>query len=377
MAHNDYYKKLTESLNRKYLTEAWSDNMPDWLKPRLSSLAMIGKSEDELQPYAERSKNRDVINTPSWNKVWAYRQSKGGARDPFVYRKPRNGPKATNLFDGFKKAGIDLTSVFFVDDSDNPPTKKSDPRVNFPNIGIWHFSNGQVYAQGMNDLEKCKAAPYDSPLYEKIFSRVPIKDLSDMCDHFCYIDGSSIDKSVLPNKAKERSEYADWRSENPQERRATQKEINRSFYWSAPDPTDVTRERYDRSGYYVVPSSKRLRNELNKRRAVTWSNWFKDVEDKLVDLKSDIDSAMLSRTWDDMSFMNDLGNVTNQAHQAIYCYKEAMERVERLINRYGENSDEFLSHITDSCKDYLVRSDKYIENAREYLDKYVLSRIDF
>ena len=377
MAHNDYYKKLTESLNRKYLTEAWSDNMPDWLKPRLGLLANLDKPYDEVNKYVSKSKNPNVQNTYTWNRVNEYRKSKFGVSDDrFEYRKPRNGPAAKNLFRGFRDEGIDLTKAFFVDDTDNPPTKKNDPRTIFPNVGIWHFPNGQVYAMGINDLEKLDL--YGSTYRDKIFSKIPVKELSAMSDHFCYIEGSTVDKTTIPNKRTERREYKDWMKNNRSEVRATQNEIDNVWeYGMSKNPKDVTRRRYDMSGYYTVPSSQRLRDELDKRRAVVWSKWFKDIEEKLVDFKDDLDSTMLSRPWDDMDFMSELQNAASQYRQAIYYYKTAMERLERLISNYGENSDEFLSRITDRCKDPLDDAENYIDSARNYLDKYVLTRIDF
>ena len=52
-----YYQILAESLTDKYLTEAWSESMPNWMKPRLNATAMYSEAM-ELGRVGYYHKNR-------------------------------------------------------------------------------------------------------------------------------------------------------------------------------------------------------------------------------------------------------------------------------------------------------------------------------
>lgn len=363
---NDYYRRLAESMTNKILNEAWSDSMPDWMKPRLNATAFYGDihQNEKIAAKARRSgKDR-----------WDTQVEMGGGYpyDPAEYRNPRNGPSGRSLYRSFNDANIDLQKVEFI--PGEPPTSKKDSRIQPPNIGIWNLpGTGQVYAKGINDLEKLRHVPIDP--YDShagwAFKDLPIKFLHDVCEgQFCYIDGSNIPQRNIQDAQRSRADYKYWEMNNP------------SLVRNGPTLGWGTISR-DRSGYVIVPSSKRLAKKLEALKAKSWSKWFEKAEDDLQELYNDIGSIFSVYSWKDSDA--DLSDAIRAAMQrydyALGYYKKAMRDVQELIRVYGENSDAFLQVIGQSgygsIKNELEEAQSYINSAKAYVDKYVLKYIDF
>ena len=96
MRNNDYYKILTESINKKYLNEAWSDSMPEWMKPRLNATAMFSdkNSSDKINRTARKTGlSPDELRI---NKGQGYRYDRAD------YKKSRStGERGKNLYQSF------------------------------------------------------------------------------------------------------------------------------------------------------------------------------------------------------------------------------------------------------------------------------------
>lgn len=88
------------------------------------------------------------------------------------------------------------------------PTKASDSRLKEPNIPIFLFDNGQVYAKGVNDNEI-----YWDDEKERAFKFIPMKYLLSNAVSFAYIDGSNpANFNAHDTRAKRRSpKGTDWR----------------------------------------------------------------------------------------------------------------------------------------------------------------------
>ena len=359
MKSTEYYKILTESINKKYLKEAWSDSMPDWMKPRLNATAMFSDRDS-----AEKM-SRTARKTGRYVQELINQKGQGFGYDRADYMKSRStGERGKNLYTSFINAGVDLQNVEFIEG--DLPTSKNDERIQPPNIGIWNIpSTGQIYAKGINDSEKLLSGT-GTKYTDYPFFRMPIKGLAEISDKFCYIDGSSIVNRDVNEIKRERRAYKQWEKNNPS--------LNRNVYnpWG---------REVDKSGYQIVPSSERLRDELNKRKAKSWSSWFEKAEDELKSLYNDIGSAMMSQPWDNKSFSITIQQALDVYDSAVGKYKDAMETLQRLISNWGQDTDEFLSRIGNegyySARWYLNQANDYIKRARSYVDKYVLTNIDF
>ena len=360
----NYYGILAESMTNKILKEAWSDSMPDWMKPRLNATAYFS-DRNSGDKAIEKSK-RSGVNL----RQVQLNMGGGQSYDQADYQKPRGGSRGKSLFDAFKAANIDLNQVKFI--SGEPPTSKNDPRIQAPNIGIWNLpGTGQVYAMGLNDLEKLRSVSLAGETYSKYadyaFKYLPIKVLKELCNgQFCYIDGKDIPQRDIKDIQSQRLDYERWAMNNPTLVRGA------ADYWNPKD----------KSGYSVIPSSKRLARQLQALKAKNWSKWFEEAEDNLQELYSDITSAMASFSWKDASDVTSaVQNALNYYNYALNDYKRAMRRVQDLIDAYGEGSQEFLTQIGrdgySSVKSYLEDTKQEIEHARMYVDKYVLKYIDF
>lgn len=362
-----YYKRLAESMTSKALNEAWSDSMPNWMKPRLNATAYFSdrNSSDKAAAKAKRS----GIN------VRQIQRDMGGGQsfDQADYQKPRGGSRGKSLYDAFKAANIDLQTVKFIEGE--PPTNKNDFRIQPPNIGIWNLpGTGQVYAMGLNDLEKLRSVNTAGEIYSKYadyaFKYLPIKALKDLsAGQFCYIDGNTIPKRNIQDVQSTRVDYAKWKLSNPTL-------VRDEGTWNPWNTYGL-----DKSGYTVIPSSKRLAKQLAALKAKSWSTWFTKAETDLQDLYNDIGSVFSTQSWKDTNIADALNSALNLYKYAVNDYKGAMRRVQDLIDAYGENSPNFLEQIGrdnyGSVRSRLQEATDEIKQARAYIDRYVLKYIDF
>lgn len=217
--------KINESLEKKYyLMEKYSDSMPDWLGRRLDYTQHMhrGNYTNNFEYPALKQDNVEV------DSLTGHRAAIGGGsfapdidavRDKFseysdtlnpayTYRgRPtRTQDAQSSLYYNFRSLGIPLDKV---EVQEGPmPTKASDSRLKEPNIPIFLFDNGQVYAKGVNDNEI-----YWDDEKERAFKFIPMKYLLSNAVSFAYIDGSNpANFNAHDTRAKRRSpKGTDWR----------------------------------------------------------------------------------------------------------------------------------------------------------------------
>lgn len=355
------YKKIVESIEAKALNEAWSESMPNWLKPRLQATAYYSDRNQRSKVYKRQQRTGEPLSVARMHLA-----GDNSAFDQADYANTRDGRMGENLFRAFKDAGIDLQNVKFIEGE--IPTKKSDPRIQPPNIGIWNIpATKQVYAKGLNDLEKLMSsnALPDSKYINYRFEHLPIKALAEMSDHFCYIDGNSIAKRDINAVQRERIEHSEWEKHNPTEVRQPE------YGWGYP---------LDPSGYPKVPSSERLRKKLEKLKAAKWADKFKETEENLRELHSDIGQVLTQSDWSDVGLSQTIQGALNNYQNAVNDYKSAQVAVETYIARYGKDTDEFLQQINQGYYSPIKRLDEakyYIDNSRKLINKFVMSPIEF
>ena len=155
---------LNESLEKKYkLDEAFDESMPKWLKDAIALSAVNADLSSFYEPNANGSK--DSHSGPHKLRTWTPKkfdaQNAAGNLVP-QYQTRRDWYSSSN-FESTQKEfglagtllakGIDLSKVK-VYSAPNPHAivRASKKR---PQIDIYHFDNGQVWARGFNDREIC------------------------------------------------------------------------------------------------------------------------------------------------------------------------------------------------------------------------------
>ena len=371
-----YYQILAESLTDKYLTEAWSESMPNWMKPRLNATAM----------YSDRNagKKSDYGNVKGQGTTW----------DMADYQKPRGGFRGKNLYQSFIDLGIDLSQTEFIEGE--IPTKKSDDRIQPPNIGIWNIPfTGQVYAKGVNDLEKLRSsANMPSELTKYIdypFKSLPIKALYELSDHFCYIPGNKIVNRDYRQISSDRNELNKWRRSQKggiANRMPAESTYLKNHEFGDPSKgtpfdylsySDVLDLQADKSGYYVVPSSKRYAKELAQRKADKYADKLVEYERKLKDLFLSLQDMWSTLDWDEVDYTE-----TNLRESAAHAYRSALDDYKTILSRvnvtlenYVEKTPEFRQEIIHIFNLYENDLKKHLKKANELLSRYKYSVLDF
>lgn len=216
--------KINESLEKKYyLMEKYSDSMPDWLGRRLDYTQHMhrGNYDNDSKYPALKQDEAEVDSLTGHRDLRGYgsKADINATRDKFTeysdtlspsysYRgTPTRTQDAQNsLYYNFRSLGIPLDKV---EVQEGPmPTKASDSRLKEPNIPIFLFDNGQVYAKGVNDNEI-----YWDDEKERPFKHIPMKYLLSWAVSFAYIDGSNpANFNAHDTRAKRRSpKGTDWR----------------------------------------------------------------------------------------------------------------------------------------------------------------------
>ena len=217
--------KINESLEKKYyLMEKYSDSMPDWLGRRLDYTQHVhrGNYENNFKYPALKQDNVEVDSLTGHRDaigVGSFAPDIDAVKDKFTeysdtlspsysYRgtPTRTRDAQSSLYYNFRSLGIPLDKV---EVQEGPiPVKASDSRLKEPNIPIFLFDNGQVYAKGVNDNEI-----YWDDEKERPFKHIPMKYLLSWAVSFAYIDGSNpANFNAHDIRAKRRSpKGTDWR----------------------------------------------------------------------------------------------------------------------------------------------------------------------
>lgn len=303
--NTDYlYEKL-------YLREAWSPSTPNWLKPRLNRLAPVYNNNVF---YSHRSPDDD----------YSYGKSRG------EYHQLRD------FYSILKNKNIDFEKIEFIEG--DVPRSKKDERINPPNIGVWHFPNGQVYMSGINDLEKYD--DYGSDYYDKAFRYIPFKMLRDEADAFCYFNVEETPTRDYEADKATRQEWRGWLadSDNTYARESDKKQKGINTYW----------DNFDKSGFPIVPSSRKYAEELRKRHAKEWASQLEECERELrrdfLVIQHDILGDVV---WDDLDGLYNvqMDTIISYYKNAVRAYKEILRKVDEIKNSYGDDEEAFLSEM--------------------------------
>ena len=347
----DWYKKHLrvnkDYLYEKYnLTEAWSESTPNWLKPRLNTLAK----------YFDRFNYR------------------GEPVDDYVYKRPRDADwhERKDLYGILRDKGIDFEAIEFIEGE--VPQSNGDARMKLPNVGVWHFPNGQVYMLGINDLEKY--ADVSSKYYDKNFGSVPFKMLKEEADAFCYFNIDEAGKKDYGALKTSRDEWRDW-LRNPENKYAKLSDIEQKK-----DVDPGRRDVFDKSGFRSVPSAKKYADILRKMHAKDYAKDLENYEQRLKKCFMTIQQDILDDfNWDDDDLYDVVRSATSGYQQSVRGYKNLLRKVKELQDNYYGDEDGFLSAIADdgwgTFQYYKRDVESDIRSTEEALKKYKKVYIDF
>ena len=382
---NNYYNILAESLTKKYTTplnEAWGENIPDWMKSSLERGRILSDGNNKMEKSKIYQKALKATGYDDYaarqiaRKEWE--KAKGVSHSDFAdYQNPRGSymsDSEKSLFAQFKAHGIDLNSPNMKFIEGEPPKSKNDPRIQPPNIGIWYIPSqkgrayDQVYAQGINDLEK----PFDPAMSAGNYSNTPFKDfsvkkLAEISSKFCYIDGSTIEKrdyDTLKQAREENKAFTSAAMSTGQERLP-----NEARVWN----------HVDASGYMRIPSSQKYAHKLEEMKLKGWAKKLTDAENELNSLYSNYQQTISSMDMFDLDyyFRNAARNFMSDFVDALMHYKNALQEIDSIKSRHIVNSKEFLQALKDSSFTRELNIYKtYLDDAKKYFKDYMLSEID-
>lgn len=346
--YKQHLKINTDYLYEKYkLKEAWSPSTPDWLKPRLNRLA---KSFGDFN-YKGKPKG-----------------------DIYDYKIPRDSDRRSykDLYSILRSKDFDFETIEFIEGE--IPSSKSDERLKLPNVGVWHFPNGQVYIQDVNVLEKYD--DYKSDYYGKNFGAMPFKMLKTEADAFCYFNVNQPEKKDYKALKDSRDEWKDWLGKRGNTYARKADKVQKGLYRFDPE--------YDKSGFIPVPSSEKYADELRRMHAKNYANELENFESRLKKAFVTVQQDILSElSWDDnnYSIRRNMNDVLERYNNALSCYKKMLEKIEIYKSQYGEDSDEFIYHLTSTSYDeygwYKDSLKSNLKDLEENLRKYKKVYLDF
>lgn len=328
-------RNLTESLEKKYLNEShvlnekFSDNMPDWFAKRLLTT--------KYTPTSDIS-DRDLGGKAHFNGGIGYNYLKGkGAKKNPNYGKEPNYKQSEwggdqSLFSKMLRRGISLDTVKVIEGK--VPTSDTDPRLQSPNIPILLLDNGVVYIPGMNDDEKFGS--------RKTLGAYDINTLLGKCEKFAYIDGNDPDN--FKRKEKQDTRYQElsgsiYRADSPEkDRNGNPIGGVKNTYWN----------KYDKSGYKVIPPSDRYKDKLDEIKAGKIYEIMKEYEDYLTDSQQEIANYISSLSMKEYrSNMGTIEELQTILNSAINHYILADKHINEIVNNNSINDEGKTEELID------------------------------
>ena len=314
-------RNLVESLENKYnlnesnlLNEKFSEDMPDWLVKRLLTTKYTPTS---------RVYQRDLGGSAHFNgdNAYNYLQGKGAKKNPNYGKAPEYKQAEyddQSLFTGLLEKGISLDSVKIIEGP--VPISDTDKRLQSPNIPIFLLNDGVVYIPGVNDEEKLGS--------RKTLGAYKISALLPQCKKFAYIDGNDPDN--FKRKDKQGTRYQElsgsiYRADSPEkDRNGNPIGGVKNTYWN----------KYDKSGYKVIPPSDRYKDKLDEIKAGKIYEIMKEYEDYLTDAQQEIANYISSLSMKEYS-------------SNMETIKKLHKELTREINRLKDASKEVFNSTID------------------------------
>lgn len=355
-------KNLTESLERKYsLYEAFDESMPLWLAQALGASAVAGDLSTIKRSNTGVARSRDLLyKNPNADKKFG---ASAQAAYRIDYQRPRyeyGGAETYGLAGSMLNNGVDISKVKV--EQKPLPDKILRASKKRPEIDVYHFDNGQVWARGYNDREICQFTG-------KTFGASSSDELvTHLVDYAVIQQNDSAIGTDVADLRKARNELKAELQSIPNYTRGPagtfgadptdNAEISQD-YWGYKD------KKRDKSGYSQVniPRYVKVAKELEKKKLVkNAANLVSDIASTISDMKSQIAYALEDMdgfTYDDF---NHFRNALDHLNDADTRYRDALN----LIDRINAENDEFekirlAGNVQSKLKD-IKQYLSYIEN---------------
>ena len=319
---------INESLEKKYtesyeLDEKFSDSIPDWLGKRILTTK-----------YARRRSARSGNSNQRAGLVKGNLNDKNPGEGPSpTYINPRGEySNDDSLFGKFLEKGVNLDSVQVIEGE--KPEKRTDARLKEPNIPIFLFKNGQVYAKGINDNEE-----YAGNGEYRAFKYLPMKTLlSDEVEKFAYIDGNNDNNFKATETRIERGKTQAELNKLPNYFRNKQRagqNLDRRRSWQ-----DI----YDKSGYLIDPS--RYKAQLAELKCNRIYDLLDEKYNILEQAKEGIADVLMSvdlkdsENSDYSKVFTDYNNFFDLFKNAVESYKLCVKNIDTILNDENRSDKE-------------------------------------
>ena len=345
-------KKLNESLEKNYtLDEAFDDSMPKWLRDRIAVTNVEGRQSEVSYRTYGGTKNRGTGSSIDLSHKYPLGQV------PWVdyqaNRKEGESDYDLGLGPQLLKHGIDLSKVKIIEAPvpDKVPRSTKNQQI----IPIFHLTNGQVWAKGINDREKYADgnAPYG--VYDQTFGALGNK-LIPYCDAYAYIELSDPAVGTVAELREKRKELLREVEQLPNYIRQDKNAVARGYAYVS----GRGRVKVDKSGYYTEVNQRKYKDAVKRLRASNVGKNIITYTEQLEDYKEVISSILLDIDFSDNTD-DDIGNRLQSLQNAV----------QYLKNAYGELYDIIDTVDTTDYKNdsfYLDRIGNKASNLKDYLE---------
>lgn len=333
--------KLSESLEAKYLQESQLNEtfggMPDWLSKRILTGKYNKYDGQDRRRYGIRKK--DQFGNPDMEG----KNPEFGNRPSYINARDSSGDQS--LFGQMLAHGINLDSVKVIEC--DKPEKRTDDKLKAPNIPIFLLRNNQVYVKGINDNEVYRG---DNPTYAGLaFKNVSMKVILDEAVKFAYIDGTDDDNFKVNEVRGARDKMKQDMEGIPEREREKA-------------GTQGRRGRWDKSGYWQIPSAERYKKKLAELKCSKIYDVLDEKCQLLEETKQELANIMFSTDIKSMRDDEDYAtaftvyeNIYEKFQRAVSYYTNVLATVDRIVNddyTDEERKKEGLVYFINNNADY-------------------------
>ena len=360
-------RNLVESLETKYnLNEAFSEDMPDWFAKRLLTTKYTPTSYyrgRDLGGAAHYPMGKDSYisgkgakKNPEFGQTPAYK-----AREPGWY-------DDQSLFTNLLDKGISLDTVKIIE---GPiPTSENDKRLQPPNIPIFLFDNGVVYARGINDEEKLGT--------RKSLGAYSVNNLLAQCKKFAYIDGNDPDNFKVNDRKLARNSAHRYSTRRGKYFDRDGQDVSLSQYWNS---------NRDKSGYEVVSLPARYKDKLDEIKAGKifdilkgYENYINNAYQELGNLISQTPIISYDNTnkpdYSPYNIYSSNDTIADKLQQCASAYTDIVMKVDNIINS-NDTDDKKRRQIISLFNYEIDRLDTKINSLEKLTSRVFNSTIDW
>lgn len=368
-------KNLTESLERKYsLDEAFDDSMPLWLAQALGASAVAGNFS---KIKSNNGFGARLHNNPNADKKFGASAQAASRADYQQARGEYGGAETYGLAGSMLNNGIDISKVKV---EERPlPDKILRASKKRPEIDIYHFDNGQVWARGYNDREICQftGKTFGASSSDELVTHLVDYAVIQQNDSAIGTDVADLRQARLDLK-RQISQIPNYIRNDPGTFGADpDDDFNTATEWGGPQE-----KRFDKSGYNVrvnIDRYVKIARELEKKKYVkNAAKFIEEAAASIEEMKSQL-ASMLDET--DITKMD--YEFFDSWRQAASLLNDASERYNttlRLLDQINATQDEREKmQIANDIQRYIKDITAFLDNisSRRYFARNMKTYADW